>query len=69
MDKERLWEIQQLLLSPGGVRSSVLIRRLTHLNEVNWLGTQSSSSMSSLMFKGATCLGLPDVSRVKLASF
>lgn len=45
-----------------------LIIRLTHLNEVNWLGTLSSSSTSSLMFTGVTGLGLPDVSRVKLAS-
>lgn len=71
MVKERLWEMQQLLFSPGRVGSSSLIIRLTHLDEVNWLGTLSSSSTSStssLMFKGVTGLGLPDVSRVKLAS-
>lgn len=63
--KATLQEIHELLLRPGRVGSSVLIVSLTHLNEVNWLDTWSSSSTSSLMWTG---LGLPDVSRVTLAS-
>lgn len=62
MVKERLWEIQQLLFSPGPVGSSFWTIRLTRLDEVNWLGT-----LSSVMFTGVTGLGLPDV-RVMLAS-
>lgn len=60
-----LQEIHELLLRPGRVALSVLIVSLTHLNEVNWLDSWSSSSTSSLMWTG---LGLPDVSRVTLAS-
>lgn len=65
MLKTTLQEIHELLRRPGRAGSSVLIVSLTHLNEVNWLDTWSSSSTSSLMWTG---LGLPDVCRVALTS-